>query len=261
MARELAIDYTTGLPLRDSRGRAIHSWQIMGIRRWPLKTPYSVVIPKVLEIATRDDIRPAPKVVVDMTGVGAAVFEQVCTELRLHEQIEVYGISITAGSTWAVRGPRMYNVSKVELTSCLAESLGCRRVKLCPRANGRKMDNAAILEKELRDFKIKTTKTGTQTAAAFNSDHDDCVMSISMPIWLGNQNFMRMGEWREPSMTTLQRHEVRALEVEDAKQQADDAAAELCEMAIHEERQLASWQVRVNEEMARDPWNEKHWRV
>ncbi len=212
MARSLAVD-AQGLPERDSRGNSIYSFQIVGLRRWPLKTEYGAVVKDLVRIATRSDIRPAPIVVIDMSGCGTAVFEQCVTAFAPYEHIRVYGINITGGATSAPRGRRMWNVAKVELVSALAEALGNRRVKICPMRNGKHQEHARLLKKELRDFKIRVSaKTGNTSAEAFNSDHDDCVMSVSLALWLGRQRWMAMTITADT--TNLQPWEARALEVE-----------------------------------------------
>jgi hypothetical protein len=262
MSRELAIDQTSGLPLRDHRGDAKYFWQIRGLRRWPLRTPYSEVIERVVKIATRPDINPSPRLVVDHSGVGTAVLDMVRHALISYEQIEVWGLSITAGDTWRITARNTANVAKTQLTSSLAEALGCERVVICPRADGSKMENQAVLEKELAAFKIRVSKTGYQSVEAMGSDHDDCVVSVALPLWLGSQRFCHMrtmddsykaSDWLRPREIEAMKAETAALELErvaDAKAQEEREA----------DLRRASWAAnkRTDEERQRDP-NDPSW--
>jgi len=191
MARHLAVDATTGLPRRDSTGAPKCFWQVRALKRWPLKTPYEKITPDVVRIARRPDLGANVRVVVDQTGVGASPTENIRTALTECEEIEVWGISITAGETWRLTGRKTVNCSKVLLTSALHEALGGGRLKLCPRDDGRPMENANVLEKELAAFRVRISQAGNTTYGADQSDHDDVVISIALPIWLGGIPFMR----------------------------------------------------------------------
>jgi hypothetical protein len=262
MYRELALDGVTGLPLRDSRGDATYFWQIRGIRRWPLRTPYTEVIQRLVMIATRPDINPVPRVVVDMSGVGTAVFEQVRSALSSYQQIETFGIAITGGEKWTATGPGTFNVSKVQLTSCLAEALGCERVVICPRADGSKMENQTILERELAAFKIRVSSTGYQSVEAMGSDHDDCVISISLPLWLGARRHIQMRERTDGFDQYLRPREVEAIKAEKVALELERIADEKRRQEHERELNLASWQSRRKfeiDELNRDPLEEKWW--
>jgi hypothetical protein len=192
MTRELSIDSESGLPMRDHRGNPYYFFQIRALRRWPLRTPYSEVVKQVVKNVTRPDIDPPPVLAVDHSGVGTAVLDMVRHALIPYPEISVWGLSITAGDTWRFTGRNTLNVAKTQLTSNLAEALGNERVYICPRADGSKMENREILERELAAFKIRVSTTGYQSVEAMGSDHDDAVISIALPLWLGNQSFMHM---------------------------------------------------------------------
>jgi hypothetical protein len=272
MTRELAISNETGLPLKTHRGDMVYFWQVRGLRRWPLRTPYSVVVSDLVRIATRPDINPPPKVVVDVTGVGSAVFEQVRTALSSYEEIVTYGISITAGESWSAVGRGMFNVSKVQITSCLAEALGCERVVICPRSDGSPMENADVLARELAAFRIRVRNTGYQTVQATGSDHDDCCIAISLPLWLGSQRFMQMRTADMEANPDLRPRELVALSAEQARVEAAEALA--CD--LREQRELSTSETPVfdrekrkrelelkkaTEELTRDArfWDPKFW--
>ena len=197
MSRELAIDHDTGLPERDHRGGPIYFWQVLGLRRWPLRTPYNEVIRRLVVITKRPDIGRPINVCCDLTGVGSAIMEQVRTALDPYQDVTTWGISITGGETgsWSPNrkaGRHCFNVGKAEIVSVLAETLGTERLILCPREDGGPMENTEVLERELRAFKIRVSRTGYQGFEAMNSDHDDAVIALSIPLWVGSQRFAQM---------------------------------------------------------------------
>jgi hypothetical protein len=205
MRRELAIDENTRLPLRNSIGLPLCFWRVLGLRRWPLRTPYAQVVKDVVKIARRPDIKPAPQLAIDRTGIGGSVEEMVRTALDAH-WLQTWSVNITAGESWRRTGPYSFNVAKVQIVSVLAETLGSERLMLCPRSNGEKMENQDVLERELAAFRVRVKASGYQSVEAMGSDHDDCVICISLPLWLGAQRFMEIDTtisdpepWQEPS--------------------------------------------------------------
>jgi hypothetical protein len=244
MTRELAIDHLAGTPIKNHRGDYAYSWQIRALRRWPLKTPYNEVIKRLVINATRPDVNPPPRVVVDMSGVGTAIFEQVSSALSSYEEIETIGIAITGGTTWKRTGRETFNVAKTEITSALAEAMGCERVIICPRADGSKMENQDVLERELAAFKIRVSKTGYTSVEAMGSDHDDCVISIALPLWLGTQRWchMRTRGTIGASDVILRPYEQTAIDAEQrALERAELEALELERQGrnLHKEREAA----------------------
>jgi hypothetical protein len=256
MTRELAIDPVSNLPLRDHRGNPKYFFQIRALRRWPLRTPYTEVVKQVVRNVTRPDINPAPRVVVDHSGVGTAVLDQVRHALKPYQDVEVWGISITAGDTWKFSGHRTLNVAKTQITSSLAEALGCERVYMCPRADGSKMENREILERELAAFKIRVSKTGYQSVEAMGSDHDDCVISIALPLWLGSQRFCEMRMLS--AIESLRPREHSALLAETAKIEAAERYA-LALDGIGDPAYVARVEAEYEAEFWRDPTNPKFW--
>jgi hypothetical protein len=265
MTRELMID-DEGLPVRTDRGDSVYFWQILGLRRWPLKTPYSEVVKHLVRTVRRPDIPYNIRVSVDMSGVGTSVFEQVRSALS-PLKVENYGISVTTGQSWSwnPKVSKCFNVSKVEITSALADALGSERVVICPCADGSPMPNGDVLDRELRAFKIKTTKSGYQSAEAFNSDHDDCVMSISMNLWLGSRRFIwfdaseargRTVSWDvldemghplvdEGNPDRLAPHERTAVKAEHVSLKARKAAAMKARQEKHHPDAIAEWRATI----------------
>ena len=76
LCRSLAINPSTGWPVRNSMGCAVYSWRIRGIFRFALRTSYERVAEMLAEVASIRELRN-PHTVVDATGVGVSTTETV----------------------------------------------------------------------------------------------------------------------------------------------------------------------------------------
>lgn len=183
--------------MRDSRHQALYDWRLRGLLRFPLRTPYPEVAAKVARIASMRDLRPKPRVCVDATGVGTACVEIVRTALRPHPEVEVWGISITSGEAWRMVGRQAINCSKVQLVGSFREVLESGRFKICRRHDGRPIRGADVLKRELSAFRVRMSRASNETFGADAGQHDDCVLSVSLPVWAGSLQFMQMRECSE----------------------------------------------------------------
>ncbi len=239
---------------------------------------YTEVIQRLKVIAKRPDIARPVHVCCDMTGVGSALLEQVKTALGPYQGITVYGVSITGGEvgTWSPNrkaGPRCFNVSKTELVSTLAEVLGMERLILCPQSDRSPMENSDVLERELRAFKVKVSKTGYQGFEAMGSDHDDAVIALAVPLWVAGMRFATMSTHNTSSIALSYLDDVEDADDEDgdesdAPESREQAAIALeakqkadAEASKRKTEQLASWQSRVDEEALRDFLDDRQWGV
>lgn len=120
----------------------------------------------------------------DATGVGVAVVE----DLRA-AGLACTGISITGGDTWNQTGTNDYCVSKQALVSSLRVLVENRRLSISST-----LPLGSVLEAEMQNFRVKTKlSTGTDTYGAGvgaewrEGAHDDCVLSVAMACWYGEQ--------------------------------------------------------------------------
>ena len=194
LARSIAIDATTGFPMRDSRGGALYDWRLRGLLRFPLRTPYTEVARKAAKIAALRELRPQPRVVVDATGVGTACVELIRTAMRPYPDIEVWGISITSGESYRVVARHSINCSKVQLVGSFREVLEMSRFRVCRRHDGGPIRGAEVLKRELSAFRVRVSRASNEVFGAEAGQHDDCVLSVSLPVWAGSLPWMRMRE-------------------------------------------------------------------
>ena len=159
-------------------------------QRWRLGTPYDAVIDDVAELMRRPELAGA-LLAFDRTGVGGAVADLVMREWRegrlWHggerpygaEGFMPHGVTLTAGFSpeRAAEGAvGSTTAHKGDLIQRMTMLLGTGRLILPPGLPGGEQ-----LEKELRAYTIKQTKTGhVYTEAKRESDHDDIVIALAL---------------------------------------------------------------------------------
>jgi hypothetical protein len=223
LTRSLSIG-ADGRPCRDSRGWALYDWRLRAIERFPLRTSYAVVARQVAAIAAMPEL-DGPRVVVDATGVGQGVLEMLRTELAPYPAIQLWGVSITAGEAFKMVGMRMMNVSKVALIGAFAAALHSGRFRVSRDEHGRPIRNADLFEKELAAFKVRQSRRSeAEIFGADSGQHDDMVLSASLPTFVGSLPFAEMttiGESRgrlRPGESAAMSAESRA--IRDAEEEA-----------------------------------------
>lgn len=151
------------------------------LQRWQLGTPYTTIADDVLEMITREPgFLRGCKLVVDRTGVGAAVVEMIHAK-RL--PCSIVPVLITGGHTVSCeRG--VWHVPKKELASVLQVLMQQRRLQIA-----KDLPEAATLVKELKAFKVKITTAGNEQFSAWReSDHDDLVLAVALSAWFGERD-------------------------------------------------------------------------
>jgi hypothetical protein len=259
LERSLAIDQATKLPLRNTRGYALYRWRLRGLHRFPLRTPYPEIARKVARIASLSQLRPSPRVVCDSTGVGVATTEQIRTAMLPYPDVEVWGVSITSGEGWRAVRRLELNCSKIQLVGSFREVLDAERFKVAFRHDGKPIRGADVLKRELRAFKVKTTSSQNEVFGADSGHHDDCVLSVSLPVWVGSLPYLHMRERLEGDDDPgFYAREAEALSAEEKAIQEDEAEA-----LARERGEVTERMKREREELRRiaaaDPWDDRLW--
>lgn len=219
--RRHLIQGSDNLPVRGSMSRAIYGYTCGMLKRWK-----DISYPDVVKEVTRTilDLNVGkPRLVIDGTGVGSAV-----VDMFLHAGVpaDVIPITITGGSTWRTdRWPggrcRAYWVAKTEIVSHLQAALQQRRLWVKPD-----QPDAPVLKKELAEFRVKVTKAANETYEAREGEHDDLVLAVAMPVWVGASPYTHFRT--EPVNGSDATPEVAAMraEAEKEKQMREAVAAE-----------------------------------
>lgn len=164
-------------------GPRLVRYEATSVLRWPLGTAYLAVVADLARRLTAagpfGPARPAPHLVIDETGVGAAVVEAVRQALGAARlPVPVAGVTITAGAAVSRPGPGRWRVAKHALASVLRRVVGTRRAHVsdCPL-------KPALL-REMQTFVVKTTPAGNESFESWREgDHDDLVLSLALALW------------------------------------------------------------------------------
>lgn len=133
------------------------------------------------------------RLVIDMTGVGRAVFDLFSDAI---EYAKLIGVSITSGNEVSgnhehhiTRSDR-FNTPKKELVSTLQALYQTKRIRTGPD-----IEHIDTLNKELLNFKAKITTAGNETFGAWREkDHDDLVLALALAAWFAE--FTRCSGWK-----------------------------------------------------------------
>jgi hypothetical protein len=192
LKRVLLLD-DGGQAVRDHRDEPLYQFGCVYLERYPLGTSYPTIVAAVGRLVRDPRLQPDPRLAIDATGVGRAV-----VDLFLHERMpaQLVPITITAGDTvrrerWNRSRSTGYWVPKAELVSAVQAGLQSRRLKVVPT-----LGLADTLRKELADFRSTISRSAHETFSARDGSHDDLVLSVAMPLWLGHR---REVEFRAPA--------------------------------------------------------------
>lgn len=176
-----SCDFSTLVAVRmtseaDEKGQKRPNYGIVDLHRWPLKTPYTVIVAdlkarfeKPVLCGQRNPLAGAV-LVVDRSGVGRGILDML---LAAKLNATLHGLTITGG---AIAGTG--TAPKRDLIAALIRTLGERRLLI---AKG--LPLAAVLVKELEAFKATMTKARNEVMGAAHGQHDDLVMAAALGIW------------------------------------------------------------------------------
>ena len=167
-------DYSALSVVRRLRPGMEKHYQCVHLHRWPIGTAYTAVVADVAEMMQRPELRGRATLVLDRTGVGAAIFDMFSGA-----NLSPVGISITGGEQ-SNPVPGGWSVPKKDLVGVLQATLQEERLKIAPE-----LPQAALLVQELQSFEVRITTTGhAQYAADWRSNaHDDLVLSLACALW------------------------------------------------------------------------------
>ena len=143
------------------------------IEQYRLGTSYPSMVRSVGAMLDREPLRGQCTLAIDFTGVGAPVFDMF-TETGL----QAIGILITGGASWHRETPRQWHVAKILLVGMVQKFLQSGRLRI-----GAKLPQAGLLQKELRDFRVKISKAANETYEAREGQHDDMVLALAIALF------------------------------------------------------------------------------
>ena len=176
------------------RSETLPSYDIVHTERLALGTPYPEVEKILRDIMRRPELavgrfngtdgpivgvhRQAPRLLVDATGVGAAVLDHLRAA-----GLEPVGILIHGGDA-VTRAPWVFRVPKRDLVGIVSVRLQNRSLRFTNAG-----PFAAILQRELLNFRVKIDPvTSHDSYAAWREgEHDDLVLATAIALWWGDR--------------------------------------------------------------------------
>jgi hypothetical protein len=140
------------------------------LERLPLRTPYPAIVMHVGRLLAR--LPAGTALAIDFTGVGRPVFDMFTAA-----GLSPIGVLITGGATETHNGA-IVGVPKLTLVSRLQALLHEGRLKI-----HRDLAEAATLVRELQDFRVQFTDSGSMTFNARSGAHDDLVLALAIAAW------------------------------------------------------------------------------
>jgi hypothetical protein len=157
------------------------AYRVPTLKRWQLGTPYTTIVSGLVAYLEKPPLAAArPAVVIDATGVGAAVCDAVKQEIRKAKlDVVLVAVTITAGSAVTDAGGGWWRVAKKQLASVLQVVLGSRRLLVAPG-----LREAPELVHELETFSVKITDAGNESYESWREgDKDDLVLAVALAAW------------------------------------------------------------------------------
>ena len=161
-------------PPRDPNSKDKPIYSLRHLKRFPLGTPYTEIVPAVARLVSAPPLKGSP-LVVDQTGVGRALVDML---KQAKTRGPVVPVTITSGMNINVVEGN-FHVPKKELVTCLQLLLQARRLKIA-----RTMPDVGTLVEELPNFRVKITPAANEVFGAWREgEHDDLVLAVVLACW------------------------------------------------------------------------------
>src|SRR5207248_8115396 len=101
--------------------------------------------------------------------------------------LDPLAITITGGHTASQVNRRAWNVPKRDLIAVVQILLQSGRLRFAAR-----IPEAAILQRELANFRVRITAAANETYAAWReNEHDDTVLALALACWAAERGLPR----------------------------------------------------------------------
>ena len=146
--------------------------------RWPLQSKYLEIVGRLARYFNQPDTIGS-MLVIDHTGVGRPVYEQILSDLtRANCSFTMLGVTITGGHAVSNHAPGHWRVAKGVLVGVMRAVMGTGRLKAAPS------EHSHTLIRELETFKVKVSAVGNETFESWREkDHDDLVLATALALW------------------------------------------------------------------------------
>lgn len=149
-------------------------YHLRHLTRWEIGTSYVKVAQDVAKLMKSSILRGTSELIVDATGVGAAV-----VDLLVEQGLKPISITITGGSKVNRDGAMKWNVPKRDLVGVTKVLLQSGRLKWSPN-----LPMIDTLVDELLKFESRISEEGDDTYGVWREGaHDDLVLALACQLW------------------------------------------------------------------------------
>jgi hypothetical protein len=149
------------------------TYDVRHIEQYKLGTSYPDIVKTVGTLLDRQPLAGDCTLIIDHTGVGRPIYDMFVDSKR-----QAIGITITGGASWHRETPRQWHVAKIQLVGVVQRFLQSGRLRI-----GAKLPHAGLLQKELRDFRVKISKAANETYESREGAHDDMVLALAIALF------------------------------------------------------------------------------
>lgn len=166
-------------------GMAPDRFNLRLLEQAPLGEPYPAQAQRLKRILAREQIaRHEPRVWIDYTGVGRAVFD-----IFKQERVpRVVPVTITFAGEAGPNGRGGHSVPKIELVSRLQALMHTGKLYMPDT-----LPLAKVFRRELLDFRVSYTDVGNARFGAREGAHDDLILAVALAAYgLGSEPAARV---------------------------------------------------------------------
>jgi hypothetical protein len=147
------------------------------LSQYPRGTSYPAMVRDVTDLLHREPLRGDCTLAIDHTGVGRPIYD-LFNDIK---GIRPIGVTITGGTSWHLDANdyRQWHVSKIQLVGMVQHFLQSHRLII-----GATLPHATTLQRELRDFRVKISKSANEVYEAREGQHDDLVLSLAIALFV-----------------------------------------------------------------------------
>jgi hypothetical protein len=188
-----------------------------------LGTSYPEIVGNVASVLASPRVPHGARLALDSTGVGRAV-----TDLFLDARLsaEVIPVTLTGGrevkrERWNRSRSIGYWAPKSEVVGTTQALLSTGRLKIA-----KSLPLAAVLQRELLDFRMKISATGHKSFNAREGQHDDVLLAVAIACWVGEQRqtYYRPADATDSGRLALDEEEQREAAAFKRDQEAEQEA-------------------------------------
>src|SRR5262245_25689268 len=150
------------------------------LEQFCLGTSYPTMLSTVSDLLRREPSRGQTTLAIHYTSVGRPVFEMFTVVKGVHP----IGITITGGVGLSIDPNyfRRWQISKIQLVGTVQKFLQSGRLQI-----GASVPHATTLQRELQEFRVKTSKAAHEVYDAREGPHEDLVLSLAIALFVAEQ--------------------------------------------------------------------------